>query len=505
MKQFSAFSILLFWFGINALQAQITESEPNNAINAANALPLGETMTGQVCIWNNEDWYQVVLPEDGFLQITVTSAGAGDNPAVPFQFQLYSAAGNPWNAFAPTAGEFGVMITDTAGWCCLKAGTFYLQVYSGYAFDYCYDYEVTLDLVPASFGNDMEPNSSLTDQLYVVPYNTAVEGHVSFISDPQSFGTDGHDYYKIVPPINGLMRLFIENEAQSTGSGNLSVMLYNNNGNPWYQQTTPIGQFQTPNSDTLYWECTPSDTLIVEIYNTNYYDRGYAYRFRYDMVAPLYSDDVEPNNTTATAQLIDIANPTMGNLFYYGDNGEDIFKFLKPDTGFFKVRVSSSTNSSDGTLGTKLMVMDHNFNLVNFVTAPLGVNGAIGMDSLYFPYLAADTFYVRVTSDYAYAACRSYILEFDYNAVPDHVNERLTKGLTLYPNPASSHFFIDGRDWIGNAEFVLINSLGDVVMKKQWTGNGLHQVDCAGFLRGMYVAMVSNGGTFYTQRVVIGE
>lgn len=503
MKKFcTLFTIFNFAF-VALLNAQISESEPNDNLASANEIALNTELSGQLCMWNNEDWFEIVLPEDGQLKITTTSAGEAENPPVAFQFQLYSAAGNPWNAFDPETGNFGQMITDSSGWCCLKAGTFYMQVYSGYVYEYCYDYSVVLELLPATFQDDAEPNSSVNDNLVLIPYNTATEGHVSFITNPQAGGTDNYDFFKIAPPINGMMRLFIETEAQSTGSNALFVMVHDIDGNPWYQQSSIVGEFGLPASDTLYYDCTPDDSLIVSLYTSNYFDRGYAYRLRYDIVAPAFENDVEPNNVQATAQLIDLATPVSGNQYYFEDNSEDIYKFYKPDTGFFKVRLTSTTNSSDGSLGTKLQLLDHNFSYVSQLNAAIGINGDLVIDSLYIQYLDADTFYIKVYSDYAYAACRSYLLEFSYNDIQDAVQEADQIAVPIYPNPANDHFFIDTRNLQGASKMQIVNAMGEVVVDRNFTNSGLHQVDMSTSAPGVYYIILKNDSIRLTRSVVI--
>lgn len=503
MKLFYTLVALWFLTPSNSLFAQLFESEPNNEMAAANELPLSTALSGEICIWDNHDWYEIVLPEDGLLQISLSSAGEGDNPASPFYFQLHSATGNPFGEFSPTAGEFGVMQDDSGNWCCLKAGTFYLYAYSGYVFDYCYDYTITLDLIPASFENDSEPNSNLTDNLAVVAYNTPTEGHLSFVTEPGSSGTDGYDNYKIIPPMNGVMRLIIETEAQSTGSNNLNVMLHNGAGVAWYQQTTPTGAFLAPTIDTLFWDCTPNDTMIVQLFSTNFNDRGYAYRLRYDIVAPQYPDDHEPNNTASNAEWVEISAPVTGNQYYYGDSSDDIFKFFKPDTGFFKVRVTSTTGSSDGNLGTKVQLFDHNFSLLYQLNAPLGVNGALALDSMYFAYLPSDTFYVKVYSDYAYAACRSYLLEFDYVDIEDGIPENAMDNLLLFPNPAKEYFILDTRHLNGVSVIEITNAMGAVILKENTNSKGLHHFDSSGIAPGVYFVSVYYGSQKHIQRLII--
>ncbi len=496
--------VFAFTIGTSFLtRAQINEVESNNELVLANDLPLNIIVTGQTCTIIDADWYRVILTEDGFLKIRTSTAGEGDNPNAPFIFTLFTPTSNPWNSFSPTTGENGVMIADSSGWCCLHAGTFYIKVQRDYAFEYCYDYSFSLELLPATFQNDLEPNSTITGELVTIDYNTPIDGHVSFISDPQNAGTDSYDYFKIIPPSNGLLRMFVESEAQSTGSNDIKIKMHNADGNEWYQQTSLVGAFQSPNTDTLYWECTPDDTLILLVLTNNLYDRGYSYRIRYDMIAPVFGNDVEPNNTSATAQVIDLAIPAMGNQYNYGDNSDDIFKFVLPDTGFFKVRITSTTNSADGFLGTKLQLLDNNYNYINQLNAPIGTLGELAVDSLTMPYLDADTFYLRVFSDYIYAACRSYLLEFFYNDLEDNVNEFTLSHIGIYPNPSNGRFIMDTRQISGDGVVSVFNSMGEVVMMKNIVFGSQKELvlnDCAS---GIYFIKTTSGNKSKTQRLIV--
>ncbi len=485
------------------MRAQISETESNDLLTTANDLPLNTTLEGQTCTYDNPDWYRVILPEDGFLKISTLTAGEGVNPNAPYIFTLFSPTGNPWNSFSPTTGNNGVMIADTSGWCCLKADTYYIKVQRDYAFAYCYDYTFSLELIPPVFQNDVEPNSMITDELVTIGFNTQAEGHVSFINDPQNSGTDSYDYFKIVPPINGMLRMFIESEAQSTGSNDLKIKLHNEDGSVWYQQSTPIGDFQSPNSDTLYWDCTPNDTLIVLFFTDNFYDRGYSYRMRYDMVSPFFENDIEPNNSSATAQIIDIATPVMGNQYYYGDGSEDIFKFAKPDTGFFKVRVTSSTNSSDGNLGTKVQLLDNNYSYIAQLNAPLGIIGELAIDSLTIAYLAADTFYIKVFSDYAYAACRSYLLEFFYYDPGIGLDEFALGNFQIFPNPANDKLTIDTRQLSGEGTVQIMNIFGEVVWVKNLIFGGQIQIDASEFAGCIYFVKTTSGNRSGVRKVMM--
>jgi hypothetical protein len=485
-------------------QAQINEIESNDSLHLANELPLNTTISGQVCDWQNTDYFRVILPDDGYLKIRTLTGGEGENPNSPYVYTLFNTNGEAWNSFSPLAGENGAMIADSSGWCCLYADTFFVKVQTDYAFTYCYEYSFSLELIPPTFQNDLEPNSTATGPMTTLDYNTSSEGHVAFLFQPQNGGTDAFDFFRIIPPSNGLVRLFIESEAQMTGSNDIKVMIHNEDGGPWYQQSSPVGAFQSPNSDTLYWECIPNDTMMFQIFIDNYYDRGYSYRIRYDIVQPQFANDVEPNNNQATAQLIDLATSVPGNQYYFSDGSEDVFKFATVDTGFFKVRVTSSTNSTDGNGGTKLQLLDHNFGYISQLNAPLGTTGELAMDSMMIAYLAQDTFYLKVYSDYAYAACRSYLLEFFYSGqIVDGLEEFSLHNVHVFPNPTNGKFTVDTRMISGDGEMSVFNSMGELIISKNIVFGTQKEFDLADCSPGIYFIKTVSGKRSKTHRLIV--
>ncbi len=481
--------------------AQISESEPNNPFPLSNDLPENTVMSGQTCNWNEPDRYLIVLPEDGNLQINTQVAGQGINPNSGITFTLTSKTNNPWNSFSPFVGENGSFMSDSFNWCCLLADTFYIEVYRGYAFEYCYDYSFSWDLLPAAFNNDEEPNSTylLAEDLNM---NATAEGHVSFVNNPQA-SSDVTDFYRVVPPVNGTMRIFVETEAQSTGSNSLNVTLHASNGSGWYDQYSSVGTFQLPSSDTLYWGCVGNDTMYISLFTSNYYDKGYAYRIRYDMIAPTYADDIETNNNFASAQLVDPALPIEGNQYYFGDGSDDVYKFFKPYIGFLKIIVRSETMSADAGGGTEVQFFDHNLNQFSTLSAPLGINGQIAIDSITYEGLASDTFYIKVLSNYAFHACKSYQLMLSYTDFNDQVQEKNFLNSSLYPNPSNGKFNLDTRNESGSANIQVCNLIGEIVFEKNTFLGGILELNFEKLDKAIYIMKISKDGKQDVHKMII--
>jgi Secretion system C-terminal sorting domain len=500
-KLFAFFFCVPFLMALNA-KSQINESEPNNENAIANNLPISTSVAGQVCVYTDPDFFRIVLPEDGTLHINTTVLGLAENPPQSLKVLLTSKNSNPWNFFNPAMGIGGNTASDEFEWCCLKADTFYLQVYSDYVFESCYNYTLEWDVIPGTFGNDIEPNDFYTNALDL-SYNTNIEGHLNFINDPQGAGSESMDSYRIVPPMDGTMRLFVESDAQSTGSSNIHMMLVNANGSDVYNQFTPVGGFFAPNADTLFWPCTSMDTIYIRMYITNYFDRGYTYRIRYDMQLPAYGNDIEPNNVQANAQLVNPALPIEGHQFFSGDPSEDVFKFFKPDTGFFKIKCLSETYQTDNNGGHRVQLLDHNFSYIGELNATLGINSEPHLDSITFNNLSADTFYIKTYCPYAYAACRSYRLDFEFNPGVGVKEETTKGGFSLYPNPTNGLFYLENSSLAGNARIDIYNGMGQKVNTEKMVLPCRKELNLEGYTSGIYLVNITIGTKQYQNLIVL--
>ncbi len=509
MKNIYLKTIIFFSLISSIVTAQITETEPNNTFTEANDLSENITVTGLIADYPNPDVYRIILPEDGKIIINTTIAGEGTNPNAPFTFTLFNEEENPWNSHSPLKGENGMFMSDVNEWCCILQDTFYIEVNSGYVFPYLYNYTLSWELIPATYDNDIEPNSVFTQALPLM-YNTSTEGHLSFVRDPQAVGQDGIDFYSIVPPVNGTLRVFIETEAQSTGSNNMNMNIHTIDGSAWYGQTTTVGGFQSPNVDTILWGCVGNDTMYLSLTTTNVNDRGYSYKMRYDMLPMVFANDAEPNGSFESAQLVDPAIPIegnqyLGNYYYWSQSQqEDIYKFYKPDTGYFKIVAYAETHTTDATGGHSIQLYDSNFNPVGpALVAPIGINSIPSVDSLNFAYLAADTFYIKTFSNYAFAACRSYRLQLSYVGLENTVEQIDQASISVYPNPSRGHFFLNANGFSGKGNLQVFDVLGKIVHEQNFNTIGQLEVAMNESTPGIYFIKVAAGNERFLQRIII--
>jgi hypothetical protein len=502
-------SLLCFCISLSTF-GQLTETEPNDPYLSGNLVPENTTMTGQTCIWNEPDYYQIILPEDGILRVHMSAAGEGTNPSsTTFGITLFNANEEAWNSYNSIAGENGAALETENGWCCLEAGTYYVQMYTSYVYEYCYTYTFSWELIPTAFANDSEPNSTF-QTAQDLDYNTEEDGHLAFLYHPQG-GEDNYDYYRIEVPFSGTLRLYIDHEGQSTGSETLTVGIHTSDGAAWYTQTTPTAVYPALTQDTLIWECIASETMYLSLYTTNYYDRGYSYRIRYDVEPMIYENDIEPNNTFATAQLVDSSLPIegnsyLGNGYYWANTSEDFFKFTKPEDGYLELKVFSETHTENSTGGNVVQLYDANSNPIGSpFTAPIGTLSIPEVDSISFASLPAGDYFIQTYSPYAYAGCRSYNIIISFSEFETNVNELSKNLISLYPNPNNGQFSLNTSTLSGIGQVRIIDLLGRKVFEENIILGSTTNLQVSALKKGGYILEIMNETTKIQEPFIVNQ
>ena len=153
--------------------AQANDNEPNDTYTQAVNLPANGSRTGHAGYYNNNkrdsaDWYRIVLPEDGNLNITFTS-----NNGQYIYARLFDNNGS--TAISGTPYTNGTTSFNNDG---LAAGTYYLRIYPYYSNGYI-PYTITSIFTTYANTNDTEPNDA-PYQAKTVPANGTATGHIGF-------------------------------------------------------------------------------------------------------------------------------------------------------------------------------------------------------------------------------------------------------------------------------------------------------------------------------------
>ena len=151
---------------------QANDAEPNNSKAVSLTLPLNNSVTGHVNYYYNnqkdaQDWYKLVLPSDGMINIKIQSGNGQNVYAV-----LFDNDG--------TTGLDSIYTTTTSSYNVdgLKAGTYYIKVRTYYTSEFA-PYTLTDTLYNYTYLNDEEPNG-YAKQAKTLTSDKDNNGHVGF-------------------------------------------------------------------------------------------------------------------------------------------------------------------------------------------------------------------------------------------------------------------------------------------------------------------------------------
>ena len=356
----------------------------------ATEIARGGSGSGSLSNDNGEAWFKIVVPENGEAVFTVAKTD-GDLGMGYVKLYDLSPDGNThgrgeiWNV-----GEFKVKD-------CAK-GTYYLMVprNSGKG-----SFKVTYTFNPtsANYKDDTEPNDKWQQGVQLTS-GVSNTGHLGYYYYE---GRDEEDWYKIVVPENGTVKVTIA----AHGELNLSyTTLYvidangsdHNRGSVWGGNDDKAGEFTVP-------ACAPGTYYLRVPRNGG--QGGYTLRYDFTATSSVYSDDNEPNQTYETAKEIFSGVDVTGHMgYYYWDDMDEVdwFKFEVPENGTVKVTITphDALNLSYTTLYViDAKGADHNRGSV--------WNGG----EFTVPACAPGTYYLRVPRN---GGQGGYTLRYDFTA-----------------------------------------------------------------------------------------
>lgn len=415
--------------------AQITEQEPNDNYAQANFLPASTTINGVTCWAPEADYFFIVPPTDGVMRL-ITNISAATPAPIPDDLRIAPISDelHSYGDAMPTVGANDVAVPDTFYWSCMASDTVFLYMHNSTMFNgYCYTYAMRYEMIAPYFADEVEPNNSVAEAL-PLPYDTELEGHLGFITDPAWGGSDIYDFFRIVLPDDGTLRVIMSSENTGGLLTPINVHLDGVNAQPI--GTGLNGEVLT---DTVYWTCLNADTFHLRLAMPTYTDCGVSYRIRYDLMAPAFADDAEPNNEfpQATPVLMDV--PVDGHLRYGWQTSDyfDIYRVVKADTGHFRI-ISEATTAGITLQGLRLQVYDHTWTPIGSPVASVGEAGAVVTDTSTILTAPIDTLYIRVS--FEPGDCGAYRLWFSTLStvgMGPEVGLPLAHALRVFPDPAA--------------------------------------------------------------------
>ncbi len=188
--------------------AQTNDAEPNNTKAQAVVFAPNSTVKGHTNYYYNNlkdtfDWYQLTIPDDGNINVSITS-----NNGQNVYASLYDNDGTTLLDNLYTTGTINYNVDG------LQAGTYYLRINTYYASEFA-PYTLKNTFTTYTNTKDAEVNNS-PYQAATMPANQATTGHVNFYYNGQK---DAVDWYKINYTGSGNLTLNMSQEAHISNAG----------------------------------------------------------------------------------------------------------------------------------------------------------------------------------------------------------------------------------------------------------------------------------------------
>jgi hypothetical protein len=343
------------------------DTEPNGLYAQALNLNVNDSTEGHIGYRynggssDNDDWYKIVTSQDGDLNISISTA----NSNIVYYY-LYDSDGTT-NLNGSHYLYGGTDNFTTNG---LAAGTYYVRIYATQN----NSYRLRNTLILPSYTNDSEPNGTFSQAL-TLNVNDSTVGHIGYRYNGGS--SDYDDWYKIVTSQDGDLNISI-----STANSNIVYYyLYDSDG------TTNLNgsHYLYGGTDNFTTNGLAAGTYYVRIYATQYN----SYQVKNTLILPPYANDVEPNNTFATAYRLNNRPTRTGHISYR----ENLGTYNTDD--YYKVTMySAGSCSMDITLANSNLVYFYFYNSAQTPLFTTYIYG--GTVNLNFPSLAAGDYYLRI-------------------------------------------------------------------------------------------------------------
>jgi hypothetical protein len=354
-------------------------------------LPLNNTVNGTLSS-NTPDIWDITTTSDGLLKLSLNAVSPADLFMTLYDNNGTTVLGGPVESF-----NNSTVIINSDG---LAPGTYHIKITPfGMSIG---SYTLTDSFFTASLANDLEPNGSAATAV-TLPVNSGKTGHVGFYYNNLR---DTADWYKVTTTADGLLRVYLTTERNTTSSTNstnpldINVFLYDNDG------TTQLGFVEVYNGSGPATNFVTADGLAPGTYYIkvqSFSTQEFAnYTISDSLFTPSLANDSEPNGTSAAAVALPINSGKTGHVGYYYNNLKDTTDWYKVTTtadGLLRVYLTSARGSvySNNMLDVNMTLYDNNSTTQLANVEVYNANGP-ATNFMSADGLAPGTYYIRVQS-----------------------------------------------------------------------------------------------------------
>ena len=404
--------LLLMW--LTALPigmlAQGTTWQTATTINS------GETKEGSLYKYErserNDDWYKIVVPEEGTTTFTVTPGGSLDIYWIKV-YRVENGEIRERNNSGVGKEEKVFPITD------MGIGTYYVQVhrYSGSG-----SYSLKYEFTPCPIGNDPEPNDEYEKSSLLISGKTN-DCRLGYTDDTGL--TDNDDWFKIVVPEEGKIEFTI-NPSQENALNIYWIKVYRvENGELRERNNSGVGKEKKV--------VTITDLGIGTFYvQVHRYTGHGGYTLKYEFTPVNFVGDEEPNDEWGNASLLKNGETIECKLGFTDANGvtdnDDWFKIIVPEEGTVNLTINPSQENGLDIYWVKVYRLDENGEIRERNSSGVGKEEKV----FSITDMGIGTYYVQV---HRYAGHGGYTLKYEFIPCPlgndAEPNDEFDKGSLL--------------------------------------------------------------------------
>ncbi len=402
--------------------------EDNCCINNAIALNENQEKYGRVGSYDHVgnffldvyDTYKIIVPKSGSIKIFAEAKNDSCDDNTLYADILDKYGDELWQGVQLldiASVPCHTLLADSVNFGAFEADTFYIRLFSSpnSGDQNEVKYKISYKLMDTSAVDDIEPNNTISNAIFINPLETK-KGHIYYKHIANS-NFDLQDIYKAYMPGGGNIKAYFKSTFRGKNSFFASIYDLNFTVNNVANAQKAI----LPNCLQMNYGDVHYDTLSIcaIVGDTAYFKiegGAFEYEFKYEVTnAGLPTNDIEPNNTFATATPI-VMNETKQGLIkalQYNALGTldvvDYYKTLLPKNGKLRV-ISSGNNISCSPTNISTLAF---YNKLGTYIPPSYSNG----DTLFYCSTIADTAYFSMQASYALG------YTFKYDVVDTFAND----------------------------------------------------------------------------------
>ena len=232
----------------------------------------------------------------------------------------------------------------------------------------CTAFSMTVGYVVPAFGNDAEPNEDPGSQ----PLSTV---NIDYNGHLRTNNATDDDWYRIQLPAQGKLLITLQSETPGSTPGTIEAQLIYTTSTLINTWSGPTGTDNVPNTNVFEQTC--AGNANGGIYYLRIRASGacdVSYRMTLTLVAPAFTNDTEPNNSTGDAIILPETQIAQGQLYFQHGDNVDIYRTDLSSDGVMHIAMEAEQAGTSTTGTLQVILFTSNSTVLETWNVPVGAN-----------------------------------------------------------------------------------------------------------------------------------